>query len=113
MRSACDASRQPPEEALRIVDGGIMTAGMARNARCRVAKCARKRETSRARRSRRNSLAPEPQRWPQSSPQEFTIVPIGASRFAEATRYGVETFQALSLLPKAHGHAAAVRTPSP
>jgi enolase len=40
--------------------------------------------------------------------QEFMIVPLGAPRFAEAVRYGVETFQALKLLLKARGHSTAV-----
>jgi enolase len=40
--------------------------------------------------------------------QEFMIVPLGASRFGEALRWGAETFQALKALLKARGYATAV-----
>jgi enolase len=40
--------------------------------------------------------------------QEFMIVPVGAPRFAEALRYGAETFQALRSLLKQKGYATAV-----
>jgi enolase len=40
--------------------------------------------------------------------QEFMIVPIGAPSFAEALRYGVETFQALKGLLQKKGYATAV-----
>ena len=40
--------------------------------------------------------------------QEFMIVPVGAPRFAEALRYGVETFQALKSLLEKKGYATAV-----
>ncbi len=38
----------------------------------------------------------------------FMIVPVGASRFAEALRYGAETFQALKSLLEKKGYATAV-----
>ncbi len=40
--------------------------------------------------------------------QEFMIVPIGASSFAEALRYGAETFQALKGLLERKGYSTAV-----
>jgi enolase len=40
--------------------------------------------------------------------QEFMIVPIGAPSFAEALRYGAETFQALKGLLERKGYATAV-----
>jgi enolase len=40
--------------------------------------------------------------------QEFMIVPVGAASFAEALRYGAETFQALKALLHDRGHATAV-----
>jgi len=40
--------------------------------------------------------------------QEFMIVPLGAARFAEALRYGAETFQALKSLLEKKGYATAV-----
>jgi enolase len=40
--------------------------------------------------------------------QEFMIVPIGAPRFAEALRYGAETFHALKSLLEKKGYATAV-----
>jgi enolase len=40
--------------------------------------------------------------------QEFMIVPVGASRFGEALRYGAETFQALKSLLEKKGYATAV-----
>jgi len=40
--------------------------------------------------------------------QEFMIVPVGAPRFAEALRYGAETFQALKALLEQKGYATAV-----
>ena len=40
--------------------------------------------------------------------QEFMIVPVGAPRFAEALRYGAETFQALKSLLAKKGYATAV-----
>ena len=40
--------------------------------------------------------------------QEFMIVPVGASHFAEAVRYGVETFQALKSLLHRRGLTTAV-----
>jgi enolase len=40
--------------------------------------------------------------------QEFMIVPVGAPRFAEALRYGAETFQALRSLLEKKGYATAV-----
>ena len=40
--------------------------------------------------------------------QEFMIVPVGAARFAEALRYGAETFQALKSLLEKKGYATAV-----
>ena len=40
--------------------------------------------------------------------QEFMIVPVGAPSFAEALRYGAETFQALRSLLEQKGYATAV-----
>lgn len=40
--------------------------------------------------------------------QEFMVMPVGASTFAEALRYGAETFHALKRLLKAKGYATAV-----
>jgi enolase len=40
--------------------------------------------------------------------QEFMIVPVGAPRFAEALRYGAETFQALRSLLEQKGYSTAV-----
>ena len=40
--------------------------------------------------------------------QEFMIVPVGATNFAEAMRFATETFQALKSLLKAKGHATSV-----
>lgn len=40
--------------------------------------------------------------------QEFMIVPVGAPRFAEALRYGAETFHALKSLLEKKGYATAV-----
>ncbi len=40
--------------------------------------------------------------------QEFMIVPVGASTFAEALRYGVETFHALGKILKKKGYATGV-----
>jgi enolase 1/2/3 len=40
--------------------------------------------------------------------QEFMIVPVGAACFAEALRYGAETFQALKSLLEKKGYATAV-----
>ncbi|HEY1301421.1 MAG TPA: phosphopyruvate hydratase [Stellaceae bacterium] len=40
--------------------------------------------------------------------QEFMVVPVGAPSFAEALRYGAETFQALKALLHARGHSTAV-----
>ncbi|MBN1829558.1 MAG: phosphopyruvate hydratase [Deltaproteobacteria bacterium] len=40
--------------------------------------------------------------------QEFMIVPVGASTFAEALRYGVETFHALGKILKRKGYATSV-----
>jgi len=40
--------------------------------------------------------------------QEFMIVPVGAVRFAEALRYGAETFHALKALLEKKGYASAV-----
>jgi enolase 1/2/3 len=40
--------------------------------------------------------------------QEFMLVPVGAPRFAEALRYGAETFQALRSLLEKNGYATAV-----
>ena len=40
--------------------------------------------------------------------QEFMIVPIGASSFAEALRYGAETFHALGAILKRKGYLGAV-----
>jgi enolase len=40
--------------------------------------------------------------------QEFMIVPVGAPSFAEALRYGAETFQALKTLLEQKGYATAV-----
>jgi enolase len=40
--------------------------------------------------------------------QEFMIVPVGASRFSEAVRYGAETFHALKSLLEKKGYATAV-----
>jgi enolase 1/2/3 len=40
--------------------------------------------------------------------QEFMIVPVGAPSFAEALRYGAETFQALKALLNKKGHSTAV-----
>ncbi|MBE7157472.1 MAG: phosphopyruvate hydratase [Rhodospirillales bacterium] len=40
--------------------------------------------------------------------QEFMIVPVGASRFSEALRMGVEVFQALKGVLKARGYSTAV-----
>lgn len=40
--------------------------------------------------------------------QEFMVMPIGASSFAEALRYGAETFHALKALLKKKGYATSV-----
>ena len=40
--------------------------------------------------------------------QEFMIVPVGAPCFAEALRYGAETFQALRALLEQKGYSTAV-----
>ena len=40
--------------------------------------------------------------------QEFMIVPVGAPSFAEALRYGAETFQALKALLGKKGYSTAV-----
>jgi len=40
--------------------------------------------------------------------QEFMIVPLGASSFSEALRYGAETFQSLKSLLHERGHSTAV-----
>ena len=40
--------------------------------------------------------------------QEFMVMPIGASSFAEALRYGAETFHALAKLLKEKGYAISV-----
>ena len=40
--------------------------------------------------------------------QEFMVVPLGAPTFAEALRYGAETFHALARILKAKGYATAV-----
>jgi enolase len=40
--------------------------------------------------------------------QEFMIMPVGASSFAEAMRFAAETFQALKSLLKAKGYATSV-----
>ena len=40
--------------------------------------------------------------------QEFMVVPIGAPSFAEALRYGAETFHALAKLLKGKGYATSV-----
>jgi len=40
--------------------------------------------------------------------QEFMIVPVGAATFAEAMRFGAETFHSLSRVLKAHGYSTAV-----
>ena len=40
--------------------------------------------------------------------QEFMVVPLGAPSFAEALRYGAETFHALARILKAKGYATAV-----
>lgn len=40
--------------------------------------------------------------------QEFMIVPVGASRFSEALRMGVETFHNLKAVLKKHGYSTAV-----
>ncbi|HUB63502.1 MAG TPA: phosphopyruvate hydratase [Methylocella sp.] len=40
--------------------------------------------------------------------QEFMVMPIGAPTFAEALRYGVETFHALSKILKGNGYAISV-----
>ncbi len=40
--------------------------------------------------------------------QEFMVMPIGAPTFAEALRYGAETFHALKKILKEKGHATAV-----
>ena len=40
--------------------------------------------------------------------QEFMVMPVGAPTFAEALRYGAETFHALKRLLKAKGYATAV-----
>ncbi|MCD6128620.1 phosphopyruvate hydratase [Candidatus Bipolaricaulota bacterium] len=40
--------------------------------------------------------------------QEFMIVPVGAENFAEAVRYGAETFHTLKALLKRAGHSVAV-----
>ena len=40
--------------------------------------------------------------------QEFMVMPVGAPTFAEALRYGTETFHALKRLLKAKGYATAV-----
>jgi len=40
--------------------------------------------------------------------QEFMIVPVGAATFADAMRFGAETFHSLSRVLKAHGYSTAV-----
>ena len=40
--------------------------------------------------------------------QEFMVMPVGAPSFAEALRYGAETFHALARILKAKGYATAV-----
>jgi enolase len=40
--------------------------------------------------------------------QEFMVMPIGASSFAEALRYGAETFHALAKLLQETGYATSV-----
>ena len=40
--------------------------------------------------------------------QEFMVMPVGAPSFAEALRYGAETFHALAKLLKSKGHATSV-----
>ena len=40
--------------------------------------------------------------------QEFMVMPIGAPNFAEALRYGAETFHALAKLLKGNGYATSV-----
>ena len=40
--------------------------------------------------------------------QEFMVMPIGAPSFAEALRYGAETFHALAKILKSKGYATAV-----
>jgi len=40
--------------------------------------------------------------------QEFMVMPVGAPNFAEALRYGAETFHALAKLLKAKGYATSV-----
>jgi enolase len=40
--------------------------------------------------------------------QEFMLVPVGARNFAEAVRYGAETFRALKTLLHEQGHATSV-----
>jgi enolase len=40
--------------------------------------------------------------------QEFMIMPIGAPSFAEALRYGAETFQALKIILRGKGYATSV-----
>ena len=40
--------------------------------------------------------------------QEFMVMPIGAPNFAEALRYGAETFHALAKLLKGKGYATSV-----
>lgn len=42
------------------------------------------------------------------APQEFMIVPVGASSFKEALRMGVETFHALKRVLKEKGHVTGV-----
>ena len=40
--------------------------------------------------------------------QEFMVMPVGAPNFAEALRYGAETFHALAKLLKSKGYATSV-----
>jgi enolase len=40
--------------------------------------------------------------------QEFMVMPIGAPTFAEALRYGVETFHALSRILKGKGYSISI-----
>ena len=40
--------------------------------------------------------------------QEFMVMPVGAPNFAEALRYGAETFHALAKILKGKGYATAV-----
>ena len=40
--------------------------------------------------------------------QEFMVMPVGAPSFAEALRYGAETFHALAKLLKGKGYATSV-----